>query len=79
MTLQIYNAIAFIGVALMVRQTLPLSIPRLLPRESRTLVAQPSAESYYRWGLAKAKSEDFEGAIADFSEAIRLKPNFADA
>jgi TonB family protein len=44
--------------------------------------AQESAREATRHnadGLLKAASQDFDGAIADYSEAIRLDPLFADA
>lgn len=41
--------------------------------------AAPSATGSYQRGLDKAKNDDSDGAIRDFSEAIQLEPNFADA
>ena len=37
------------------------------------------AESYYNRGNAKLQSEDYDGAIEDSTEAIRLKDDFVDA
>ena len=38
-----------------------------------------SAEDLYESGMAKVQSCDFEAAIADFSEAIRLKAQYGKA
>jgi tetratricopeptide (TPR) repeat protein len=45
-----------------------------------TTIARPvSAEDYFFSGDAKQSKGDLDGALADFSEAILLKPNFAPA
>ena len=38
-----------------------------------------SAETYFLWGNAKYKLGNYVGAIADYTKAIRLKPNYATA
>ena len=38
-----------------------------------------SAETYFRQGNEKANLEDHEGAINDYDQAIRLKPEYAEA
>ena len=38
-----------------------------------------SAETYFTWGNEKSKSGDYKGAIADYSAAIQLNPDFARA
>ena len=38
-----------------------------------------SAETYFLWGNAKYELDDYVGAIADYTKAIRLKPDFAAA
>ena len=38
-----------------------------------------SAETYFLWGNAKRETGDHVGAIADYTQAIRLKPDFAYA
>ena len=38
-----------------------------------------SADTYFRRGYAKAELGDYKGAIADYTEGIRLKPNDANA
>src|SRR5262249_48558808 len=37
------------------------------------------AVAYYRRGRALQEKKDFDGAIKDYSEAIRLNPNYASA
>jgi tetratricopeptide (TPR) repeat protein len=55
------------------------------PRETARLLdagraaAAPSAVGSYDRGMDKSKNGDSDGAIRDFSEAIRLNPNFAEA
>ena len=38
-----------------------------------------SAETYFSWGYNKCLLENYKGAIADYTEGIRLKPNVASA
>ena len=38
-----------------------------------------SVEEYFNRGIEKYKSEDYYGAISDFTYAIELKPDYADA
>jgi tetratricopeptide (TPR) repeat protein len=40
---------------------------------------KPPAESYFRSACEKYYNADYEGAIADCTEAIRLEPDFAEA
>ncbi len=43
---------------------------------------QPSsfdADTYFNQGLAKQESGDYQGAIADYNQAIKIKPDFASA
>ena len=35
-----------------------------------------SAETYLKWGIIKSLSGDYNGAIADYNMAIRIKPNY---
>jgi len=37
------------------------------------------AETYYNLGFSKVKSNDYRGAIEDFTKAIRINPNYTDA
>jgi tetratricopeptide (TPR) repeat protein len=43
------------------------------------IVSQTTAESYFQKGEQRYWKYDFRGAIADYTQAIRLKPNFAFA
>ncbi|MCS6815663.1 MAG: tetratricopeptide repeat protein, partial [Cyanobacteria bacterium] len=43
------------------------------------LVQSLSAEDYFRQAFNKQQSGDNRGAIADYDQAIRLRPNYADA
>ena len=38
-----------------------------------------SADTYFLWGNAKYELDDYVGAIADYTKAIRLQPDDADA
>jgi len=42
-------------------------------------VGQNTAEKYFESGLAKAKLGDYSGAIVDYTKAIEIDPNYADA
>ena len=37
------------------------------------------AETYFLWGNAKYKTGDYAGAIADYTMAIQLEPDFPEA
>ena len=37
------------------------------------------AAAYHLRGLAKSNLGDYYGAIADYSQAVKLKPNYAEA
>jgi tetratricopeptide (TPR) repeat protein len=37
------------------------------------------ADTYFNQGLAKRESGDYKGAIADYNQAIQIKPDFAEA
>ena len=43
------------------------------------ILSQLTAIDYYNRGNAKRKSGDNKGAIADFNQAIEIKPDFAEA
>jgi tetratricopeptide (TPR) repeat protein len=43
------------------------------------IVQNSAAEDLFNSGLAKSEAGDIQGAIADYTEAIRLNPNYAKA
>ena len=43
------------------------------------LIVQNSAEDLFNSGLAKSEAGDIQGAIADYTAAIRINPNYAKA
>ncbi len=49
----------------------PKPVKPLLQRNDLSI----SAETYFLWGKAKYELEDYAGAIADYTMAIRLQPN----
>ena len=64
----------FLSLQVLAQSKTSVPNPPLRP-PSRSL----TAIDYYNRGIAKAKSGDNQGAIADFNEAIKLKPDFAEA
>ena len=46
---------------------------------SNVVAAVPKAEDFFLKGYQKYLDKDFQGAIADYTEAIRLNPNLAQA
>jgi hypothetical protein len=61
--------------ALLIFKFLPRQEPDTRPPATPTL----TAEGYYSQGSARSAGGDFIGALADYTEAIRLKPDYADA
>lgn len=62
------------------RQTpLPTYSPAATQAMTDTLTPPASAEEYQKRGLAHVQQKQLDAAIADFTEAIRLKPDDADA
>ena len=43
------------------------------------ILSQLTAIDYYNRGLSKGNSEDYQGAIADYNQAIKLQPDDATA
>jgi tetratricopeptide (TPR) repeat protein len=66
-----------------------VAFPYLLPSDKRsfppinqsppTLTLANSAEDFSKGGLEKYNKADYQGAIADYNEAIRLQPDLANA
>ncbi|MEG4533858.1 tetratricopeptide repeat protein [Microcoleus sp. D2_18a_D3] len=70
-----YRAIALWGFV-----TVLGGISPAIPAESAPiLIVQNSAEDLFNSALAKSEAGDIQGAIADYTEAIRLNPNYAKA
>ncbi|MEG5063585.1 tetratricopeptide repeat protein [Microcoleus sp. B3-A4] len=58
--------------------------PAVYAKSSAILIAQETivqnpAEDLFNRALAKSEAGDIQGAIADYTEAIRLNPNYAKA
>ncbi len=53
--------------------------PAISTQNSPILIVQNPAEDLFNSGLAKSEAGDIQGAIADYTEAIRLNPNYAKA
>ncbi|MEG4021707.1 tetratricopeptide repeat protein [Microcoleus sp. S13C4] len=53
--------------------------PAICTQPSPILIVQNSAEDLFNSALAKSEVGDIQGAIADYTEAIRLNPNYAQA
>ncbi|MGL5063405.1 MAG: tetratricopeptide repeat protein [Microcoleus sp.] len=48
-------------------------------KAAQIFIVQNAAEDLFNRALAKSEAGDIEGAIADYTEAIRLNPNYAKA
>ncbi|MEZ2248566.1 tetratricopeptide repeat protein [Microcoleus sp.] len=75
-----YNLIATLGILTIFGNI----SPAVFAQSSAILIAhktivQNPAEELFNNGLAKSEAGDFQGAIADYTEAIRLNPNYAQA
>ena len=53
--------------------------PAISTQNSPILIVQNSAEDLFNSALTKSEAGDIPGAIADYTEAIRLNPNYAKA
>ncbi|WP_373535290.1 tetratricopeptide repeat protein [Microcoleus sp.] len=53
--------------------------PAISIKPSPILIVQNPAEDLFNSGLAKSEAGDIPGAIADYTAAIRLNPNYAQA
>ena len=80
MKIPVYNLIATIGIFTILGNV----SPAVYAKSSAILIAQKTivqnqAEDLFNSGLAKSEAGDIPGAIADYTEAIRLNPNYAQA
>jgi tetratricopeptide (TPR) repeat protein len=46
---------------------------------SRAVTSEPTADDYFLQGSKKSDSGDYKGAMADFDQALRINPNYAEA
>jgi tetratricopeptide (TPR) repeat protein len=58
---------------------LPGVMPVVAQPQSRVLVSQANARAYYQRGIAALNAGDWQGAIANLSQAIRLDPRIDNA
>lgn len=62
---------------------LPLTVlaepAQTLPHMTKNYTAKLGAEDFFKWGVYKVLNEDYKGAIENFTQAIRLNPNDAQA
>ena len=70
-----YRAIALCGFVTVLGSISPAISTQALP----ILIVQNPAEDLFNSGLAKSEAGDFQGAIADYTAAIRINPNYAKA
>ena len=74
-----YNLIATIGIFTIFGNISPaVSAQSSALIVQRTIVQNP-AEDLFNSALKKSEAGDIEGAIADYTEAIRLNPNYPQA
>ena len=75
-----YNLIAILGIFTIFGNI----SPAISAKSSAILIAQKTivqnpAEDLFNSGFAKSEAGDIEGAIADYTAAIRINPNYAKA
>ena len=80
MKTRFYNLIATLGIFTIFGNISPAVSAKssAILIVQKTIVQNP-AEDLFNRGLAKSEAGDFQGAIADYTEAIRLNPNYAQA
>jgi curved DNA-binding protein CbpA len=49
------------------------------PTDNTIYATRGNAETFYNWGAENAKNGRYKDAIADFTQAIRLNPNYVEA
>ena len=75
-----YNLIATLGILTIFGNISPAVSAQFsaILIAHKTIVQNPTEELFNN-GLAKSEAGDIPGAIADYTEAIRLNPNYAKA
>src|SRR4051812_29064068 len=58
---------------------LVLSFAPMSVADAAVVGAQERAEDFFNQGIEKLQRGDFEGALANFTEALRINPNLATA
>lgn len=75
-----YNLIATLGIVTIFGNISPaVSAQASVILIAQKTIVQNPAEDLFNSGLAKSEAGDFAGAIADYTAAIRLNPNYAKA
>jgi tetratricopeptide (TPR) repeat protein len=70
----IYASLAILGIA----TALGGVTPPVQALPTQTLIVQGNAQELFTQGLEKYKAGDYQGAIATFTQAIRLNPKVAE-
>jgi tetratricopeptide (TPR) repeat protein len=75
-----YNLIATLGIVTIFGNIFPaISAKSSVILTAQKTIVQNPAEDLFNSGFAKSETGDFSGAIADYTAAIRLNPNYAKA
>src|SRR5690242_2699539 len=74
------TACAYLAVPFVAAFSLSLSAPLSARAASEaSALAQGNAQQLYDRGVTRAGAGDYQGAIQDFTQALSMNPNFADA
>ncbi|MEG4247753.1 tetratricopeptide repeat protein [Microcoleus sp. Pol10D4] len=74
-----YNLIATIGILTILGNVSPAVSAEFSALIVQRTIVQNTAEDLFNSALKKSEAGDIQGAIADYTEAIRLNPNYAKA
>ena len=67
-----------LGQPLLIKTGIALITSKIVILNSDSAIAE-SAEIYFKLGNQKLDSEDYKGAISDFTKAIKINPQYGDA